>query len=151
MPRETDFSFNLHATVRCGVDDRLALAQLCRYITRPALASERVQTHASGQAVLKLKTPWRDGTAHLVMSPLEFMLLPVEGQVCGSQIHWVYVCRGSVPPLPRTRKQSPAAASVVRRPTTAVPGHLTFTGLVAIGASDCLVPDSVSSSARVER
>jgi hypothetical protein len=23
--------------------------------------------------VLKLKTPWRDGTTHLVMSPLEFM------------------------------------------------------------------------------
>jgi hypothetical protein len=23
--------------------------------------------------VLKLKTPWRDGTTHLVMTPLEFM------------------------------------------------------------------------------
>ena len=23
--------------------------------------------------VFKLKTPWRDGTAHIVMSPLEFM------------------------------------------------------------------------------
>ena len=23
--------------------------------------------------VLKLKTPWRDGTTHIVMSPLEFM------------------------------------------------------------------------------
>jgi hypothetical protein len=46
---------------------------LCRYITRPALANERVQTNAAGQVVLKLKTPWRDGTTHLVMSPLEFM------------------------------------------------------------------------------
>ncbi|MFN9193998.1 MAG: transposase [Pseudomonadota bacterium] len=26
-----------------------------------------------GQVELKLKTPWRDGTTHLVMSPLEFM------------------------------------------------------------------------------
>ena len=26
--------------------------------------------------VLKLKTPWRDGTAHVVMSPLEFMRRP---------------------------------------------------------------------------
>jgi hypothetical protein len=25
--------------------------------------------------VLKLKTPWQDGTTHLVMSPLEFMQL----------------------------------------------------------------------------
>ena len=59
--------------MRCGADDRQALEQLCRYITRPALANERVQTNAAGQVVLKLKTPWRDGTTHLVMSPLEFM------------------------------------------------------------------------------
>ncbi len=82
MPRETDFKqslcadisgFSLHAAVRCGADDRQALEQLCRYITRPALAYERVQTNAVGQVVLKLKTAWRDGTTHLVMSPLEFM------------------------------------------------------------------------------
>ena len=59
--------------MRCAADDRPALEQLCRYITRPALANERVQTNAAGQVVLKLKTPWRDGTTHLVMSPLEFM------------------------------------------------------------------------------
>jgi len=34
----------------------------CRYITCPALANERVQTNTAGQVVLKLKTPWRDGT-----------------------------------------------------------------------------------------
>jgi Putative transposase len=82
MPRQTAFKqslcaaidgFSLHAAVRCGADDRQALEQLCRYITRPALANERVQSNAAGQVVLKLKTPWRDGTTHLVMSPLEFM------------------------------------------------------------------------------
>ena len=41
---------------------RLALEQLCRYFTRPALANERVQTNAAGQVVIKLKTAWRDGT-----------------------------------------------------------------------------------------
>ena len=40
---------------------------------RQALANERVQTNAAGQMVLKLKTAWRDGTTHLVMSPLAFM------------------------------------------------------------------------------
>lgn len=35
--------------------------------------SVRVQLSAAGQVELKLKTPWRDGTTHLVMSPLEFM------------------------------------------------------------------------------
>ena len=82
MPRETDFNqtlcadmqgFSLHAAVRCAADDRQALEQLCRTITRPALANERVQCNAAGQVVLTLKTPWRDGTTHLVMSPLEFM------------------------------------------------------------------------------
>ena len=59
--------FSLHAAVRCSAEDHQALEQLCRYITRPALADERVQTNAAGQVVLKLKTRWRDGTTHLVM------------------------------------------------------------------------------------
>ena len=65
--------FSLHAAVRCGAEDRKSLEQLCRTITRPALANERVQCNAAGHVVLTLKTPWRDGTTHLVMSPLEFM------------------------------------------------------------------------------
>ena len=62
--------FSLHAAVRCDADERQRLEQLCRYITR---ANERVQINAAGQVVLKLKTAWRDGTTHIVMSPLEFM------------------------------------------------------------------------------
>jgi hypothetical protein len=46
---------------------------LCRYITRPALSDERIQVNAAGQVQLELKTPWQDGTTHLVLSPLEFM------------------------------------------------------------------------------
>ena len=42
-------------------------------MTRPAVANDRLQTNAAGEVVLKLKSPWRDGTPHLVMSPLEFM------------------------------------------------------------------------------
>ena len=63
----------LHAAVRVEAHDRKRLEQLCRYITRPALSDERVQLNGAGQVELKLKTPWRDGTTHLVMSPLEFM------------------------------------------------------------------------------
>jgi hypothetical protein len=65
--------FSLHAAVRVEAHDRKRLEQLCRYITRPALSDERIQLNAAGQVELKLKTPWRDGTTHLVMSPLEFM------------------------------------------------------------------------------
>ena len=65
MLREKDFKqslcadidgFSLHAAVRCAADDRQALEQLCRCITRPAVANERVQTNAAGQVMLKLKT-----------------------------------------------------------------------------------------------
>ena len=65
--------FSLHAAVRVEAPDRKRLEQLCRTISRPALADERVQLNDAGQVDLKLKTPWRDGTTHLVMSPLEFM------------------------------------------------------------------------------
>jgi hypothetical protein len=54
-------------------NDRKRPEQLCRYITRPALPDERVQLNAAGQVELKLKTPRREGTTHLVMSPLKFM------------------------------------------------------------------------------
>ena len=82
VPRDAAFTqtlcanerrFSLHAAVRCDADERQRLEQLCRYITRPALANERVQINSAGQVVRKLKTPWRDGTTHIVMSPLEFM------------------------------------------------------------------------------
>lgn len=51
-----------HATVRFAAYNRQALAQLCRYIIRPAVANEPVQANAAGQVVLMLKTPWSDGT-----------------------------------------------------------------------------------------
>jgi Putative transposase len=65
--------FSLHAAVRVEAHERKRLEQLCLYITRPALSDERVQLNTAGQLELKLKTPWRDGTTHLVMSPQEFM------------------------------------------------------------------------------
>ncbi len=65
--------FSLHAGVRVDAHERERLEKLCRYITRPALSDQRVQINAAGQLELELKTPWRDGTTHRVMSPLPFM------------------------------------------------------------------------------
>ena len=59
--------------VRCGAHQRKELERLCRYITRPAIANERLKRNPAGQIVLQLKSPYRDGTTHIVMSPLEFM------------------------------------------------------------------------------
>ena len=71
-----------HAAVRCGADQRRELEHLCsitttaatsRYITRPAIANERLRRNGAGQVVLQLKSAYKDGTTHIVMSPLEFM------------------------------------------------------------------------------
>lgn len=88
--------FSLHAAVRVEAHDRKRLEQLCRYITWPVLSDERVQLNAAGQVELKLKTPWRDGTTHLVMSPLEFMQRlaalvvpqPAPDYEVDQRIHW---------------------------------------------------------------
>ena len=65
--------FSLHAEVRCAMNQRQKLEQLCRYITHPAIANERLKRNSTGDVVLRLKSPYQDGTTHVVMSPLEFM------------------------------------------------------------------------------
>jgi hypothetical protein len=65
--------FSLHAAVRWRADQRKELEQLCRYITRPALGNQRLKRNRAGQVVLQLKSPYKDGTTHIVMEPLEFM------------------------------------------------------------------------------
>jgi hypothetical protein len=65
--------FSLHAGVRCGERERARLERLCRTITRPAIANERLGCSGKGEVVLQLKSPWREGTTHIRTSPLEFM------------------------------------------------------------------------------
>jgi hypothetical protein len=64
---------SLHAAVRSGAHQRQELERLCRHITRPAIANERLKRNGAGQVVLQLKSAYRDGTTHVVMSLLEFM------------------------------------------------------------------------------
>ena len=59
--------------MRWGADQRKELEHLCRYITRPAIANERLKRNRAGQVVLQLKSAYKDGTTHIVMAPLEFM------------------------------------------------------------------------------
>ena len=42
-------------------------------VLRPALVHKRLSRTRAGAVVLQLKTPYRDGTTHLVMTPLEFL------------------------------------------------------------------------------
>ena len=52
---------------------RKKLERLCRYITRPAIAERRLSLANNGNVVIALKTPYDDGTTHVVLSLMEFM------------------------------------------------------------------------------
>ncbi len=59
--------------MRCAMNQRNKLEQLCRYIIRPAIANERLKLNSAGDIVLRLKSPFQDGTTHIVMSLLKFI------------------------------------------------------------------------------
>ena len=65
--------FSLHAGVATKANERTKLERLCRYITRPAVSTKRLSLNRNGQNRDKLKTPWRNGTTHVIFEPLDFM------------------------------------------------------------------------------
>jgi hypothetical protein len=65
--------FSLHAGVAAEADQRGKLERLCRYIARPAVAIERLSITAQGHIRYALKTPYRDGTTHVIFEPLDFL------------------------------------------------------------------------------
>jgi len=65
--------FSLHAGVATKADEHAKLERLCRYITRPAISTKRLSMTRNGQVRYELKTPWRNGTTHVIFEPLDFI------------------------------------------------------------------------------
>jgi hypothetical protein len=65
----------LHAGIDIDPGQRQNLERLCRYVSRPPVAVDRMALTASGQVRYSLKTPYRDGTTHthIVLEPLDPM------------------------------------------------------------------------------
>ncbi|MGU9956480.1 MAG: transposase [Arenicellales bacterium WSBS_2016_MAG_OTU3] len=42
-------------------------------MTRPAIAEQRLSQASNGKVIVALKTPYDDGTSHVVLSPMAFM------------------------------------------------------------------------------
>jgi len=61
--------FSLHAGVATKANERAKLECLCRYITRPAVSTKRLSMTRNGRVRYKLKTPWRNGTTHVIFEP----------------------------------------------------------------------------------
>jgi hypothetical protein len=109
--------FSLHAGVAAGADQRGALERLCRYIARPAVAIERLSLTAQGHIRYALKTPYRDGTTHVIFEPLDFLarlaaLVPSPG-VNLTRYHGVFApnhrLRARIVPAQRGRGAADAA------------------------------------------
>jgi hypothetical protein len=45
----------------------------CRYISRRAVSEKRLSLTSNGNIRCQLKTPYRDGTTHVIFEPLDFM------------------------------------------------------------------------------
>ena len=65
--------FSLHADVAVRPHDRKKLEQLCRYVARPAVSEQWLALTRDGRVRYALKTPYRDGTTHIIFEPLDFM------------------------------------------------------------------------------
>lgn len=68
-----DAGFSLHAATRAGAEDATGRANLFRYILRPPIAQEHVQTDPDGLVQIVLKKPFRDSTVAVDMDPLSLL------------------------------------------------------------------------------
>ena len=105
--------FSLHAGVATKTNERAKLERLCRYITRPAVSTKRLSMTRNGRVRYELKTPWRNGTTHVIFEPLDFIsrlvaLVP-KPRVNLTRFHGVFApnskCRARVTPAGRGKRK----------------------------------------------
>ena len=110
--------FSLHAGVATKANERSKLERLCRYITRPAVSTKRLSMTRNGRVRYELKTPWRNGTTHVIFEPLDFIsrlvsLVP-KPRVNLTRFHGVFApnskYRAKVTPARRGKRKKPHSA-----------------------------------------
>ena len=65
--------FSLHAGVSAKSHQRDKVERLCRYIARSAVSTHRLERLPDGTLSYELKTPYKNGTTHVVFEPLDFI------------------------------------------------------------------------------
>ena len=98
--------------VACGGSDKASqrekLERLCRYITRPAVSEKRLSLTNQGKVRYELKTPYRDGTTHVIFEPVDFIAkLAASGAEAQSQPDAVSRCI-------RPEQQTPCAGDACK-------------------------------------
>ena len=119
--------FPLHAGVAARADERQKLERLCRYISRPAIAEKRLSLTPNGNVRYQLKTPYRDGTTHIIFEPIDFIarlaaLVP-KPRVNLTRFHGVFApnskYRAQVTPAKRGKGGQHATTADLEEPTPA--------------------------------
>jgi hypothetical protein len=111
--------FNVHAGRAIAARDRQGMEQLCRYLSRPPIAQQRLDELADGRLRYTMKKPWRDGTLSLLFQPADLvarlcaMVPPPRWHLI--RFHGVLSAHATlrpevVPPPPPT-EQAPASAA----------------------------------------
>jgi hypothetical protein len=65
--------FSLHAGIAAEGSQRDKVERLVRYVSRPPVATARVSLTQGGNVRYALKTPYRDGTTHVIFEPEDFI------------------------------------------------------------------------------
>lgn len=65
--------FSLHAGIAATALQRNKIERLARYVSRPPVATERLLLTRGGNVRCALKTPYRDGTTHVIFEPEDFI------------------------------------------------------------------------------
>jgi hypothetical protein len=65
--------FSLHSAVCIPAKARRQLENLCRYVARPAVATERLSRLPDGRVLYRLRHRWRDGTSYVIFDPLDLI------------------------------------------------------------------------------
>ena len=119
--------FSLHAGVAARADERKKLERLCRYISRPAVSEKRLSLTPNGNIRYQLKTPYRDGTTHVIFEPLDFIarlaaLVP-KPRINLTRFHGVFApnsqYRARVTPAKRGKGAKPKASDEGQEKTPA--------------------------------
>ena len=106
-------------------EDLVKLERLCRYISRPVVSKKRLSLSPNGNIRYWLKTPYRDGTTHVIFEPLDFIarlvsLVP-KPRVNLTRFHGVFApnSKHRAPMTPAKRDRGNKARVAAEPPTPA--------------------------------
>ena len=141
--------FSLHANVVVPAGDRARLERLAQYCARGPVAMERLEVLADGRLLYRFKRPWRDGTTHIVLTPLG-MLEKLSALIPAPRAHAIRYA-GILAPAAKWRAliipvaaAAPTSSAKIMSATDSAP-----TGTIAC-STDCAPPGAVVELASIE-